>query len=76
MFFLFGSFNFIMGVFVYFFVPETKGVSLERMDELFGADSVSHKVADDPENNAQKANDIEEVTQQEHVQHQGQIAKS
>ena len=37
MFFLFGSFCAIMGVFVWFFVPETKGLSLEQMDELFGA---------------------------------------
>ena len=26
-----------MWFFVYFFIPETKGVALERMDELFGA---------------------------------------
>lgn len=38
MFFLFGSFCAIMGVFVWFFIPETKGLSLEMMDELFGAD--------------------------------------
>ncbi|RVD87190.1 uncharacterized protein DFL_001433 [Arthrobotrys flagrans] len=36
--FIFGSFNFAMCVFVWFLVPETKGISLERMDELFGAD--------------------------------------
>lgn len=33
---IFGSFCFSMFVFVWFFVPETKGVSLEHMDELFG----------------------------------------
>lgn len=38
MFFLFGSFCAMMGVFVWFFIPETKGLSLEKMDELFGAD--------------------------------------
>jgi hypothetical protein len=27
-----------MFVFVWFFIPETKGISLERMDELFGAE--------------------------------------
>jgi hypothetical protein len=35
--FIFGSFSFAMFVFVWFFIPETKGISLERMDELFGA---------------------------------------
>jgi len=34
--FIFGSFCFAMFFFVWFFIPETKGVSLERMDELFG----------------------------------------
>ncbi|KAL9077908.1 MAG: hypothetical protein Q9157_003175 [Trypethelium eluteriae] len=34
--FIFGSFCFGMVVFALFFVPETKGISLERMDELFG----------------------------------------
>ncbi|KAL1963326.1 hypothetical protein VTN77DRAFT_8447 [Rasamsonia byssochlamydoides] len=33
--FIYGSFCFAMAV-VAFFVPETKGISLERMDELFG----------------------------------------
>ena len=34
--FIYGSFCFAMFVFVWFLIPETKGVSLERMDELFG----------------------------------------
>ncbi|KAJ2962452.1 hypothetical protein NQZ79_g2349 [Umbelopsis isabellina] len=34
--FLFGSFAVIMGVFVYFLLPETRGRSLEQMDEVFG----------------------------------------
>ncbi|SPO06804.1 related to quinate transport protein [Cephalotrichum gorgonifer] len=36
MFFMFGCFCIMMGTFVWFFVPETKGLSLEKMDELFG----------------------------------------
>ncbi|KAH9894702.1 general substrate transporter [Xylariomycetidae sp. FL2044] len=33
---IFGSFCVLMFFFVWFFIPETKGVSLEHMDELFG----------------------------------------
>ncbi|KAL4944231.1 hypothetical protein BDV06DRAFT_233700 [Aspergillus oleicola] len=33
---IFSCFCFSMFVFVWFFVPETKGLSLEKMDELFG----------------------------------------
>jgi sugar porter (SP) family MFS transporter len=35
--FIFGCFCWTMVVLVYFFCPETKGISLERMDQLFGA---------------------------------------
>jgi len=34
--FIFGSFCFSMFIFVWFLIPETKGISLEKMDELFG----------------------------------------
>lgn len=34
--FIYGTFCFVMGVLA-FWIPETKGISLERMDELFGA---------------------------------------
>lgn len=44
MFFMFGSFCFLMGIFVWFFVPETKGLSLERMDELFGVSELTKEV--------------------------------
>lgn len=33
---IFGCFCFTMFFFVWFFVPETKGMSLEAMDKLFG----------------------------------------
>ncbi len=46
MYFLFGSFCFLMGLFVYFFVPETKGLSLEKMDELFGVTEAFHRKFD------------------------------
>lgn len=38
---MFGSFCVLMTMFAYFLIPETKGLSLERMDELFGASKVS-----------------------------------
>jgi hypothetical protein len=38
MFFLFGTFCAMMGVFVWFCIPETKGLSLEKMDALFGSE--------------------------------------
>ena len=44
MFFMFGSFDIIMGFFVYFFVPETKGISLEKMDELFVVTETAKKL--------------------------------
>lgn len=47
MFFMFGTFDLLMFVFVWFFVPETKGLSLESMDELFGVvDDASTKSTD------------------------------
>ncbi|KAK8214335.1 general substrate transporter [Phyllosticta capitalensis] len=33
---IYGSFSFSMFIFAWFLIPETKGLSLERMDELFG----------------------------------------
>ncbi|KAH8886443.1 general substrate transporter [Thozetella sp. PMI_491] len=41
--FLYGSFCFTMVVFAWAFVPETKGLSLEHMDELFSQDSLRKK---------------------------------
>ncbi|CAH0027112.1 unnamed protein product [Clonostachys rhizophaga] len=41
--FLYGSFCFTMVVFAWFFVPETKGLALEDMDELFAFGSVRGK---------------------------------
>jgi hypothetical protein len=40
---MFGCFGIVMYLFVWFLVPETKGVSLERMDELFGVTAEDRK---------------------------------
>lgn len=45
----FASFCFAMAVFVWFFVPETKGLSLEDMNELFGAPSTLNSQKKDVE---------------------------
>ncbi|KAF4462005.1 quinate transport [Fusarium albosuccineum] len=50
MFFMFGCFGVLMGLFVWFFIPETKGLSLEQMDELFGVVEMAKKLdAENPE---------------------------
>ncbi|PKS10674.1 hypothetical protein jhhlp_002430 [Lomentospora prolificans] len=57
MFFLFGCFCALMGVFVWFFIPETKGLSLEKMDELWGANQDQEKRMD-----AEREESVHEVT--------------
>ncbi|CEJ54477.1 hypothetical protein PMG11_00785 [Penicillium brasilianum] len=44
---IFACFCFSMFFFVWFFIPETKGLSLEKMDDLFGVtELIQHKAAD------------------------------
>jgi hypothetical protein len=50
--FIFGSFCFSMFIFVWFLVPETKGMSLERMDDLFGVTELVKKLDMEEENGA------------------------
>ena len=38
--YMFAGINLLLATFIYFFIPETKGVKLESMDTLFG--SVNH----------------------------------
>lgn len=41
----FGSLMILMGIWAYFFVPETKGKTLEQMEELFGAPTATASAA-------------------------------
>jgi len=36
----------IGGLFIYFFIPETKGKTLEEMDQVFGANTAAQDLAD------------------------------
>ncbi|PPQ64606.1 hypothetical protein CVT26_002004 [Gymnopilus dilepis] len=40
-FIFFGAFSFLGGLFILFFVPETKGLTLEEMDEVFGSQNIA-----------------------------------
>jgi hypothetical protein len=59
MFFMFGSFDILMGVFVWFFVPETKGLSLEKMDELFGVAQLAKQIEDEPEARVESIHEVQ-----------------
>ncbi|PVH69162.1 general substrate transporter [Cadophora sp. DSE1049] len=59
--FIFGSFCFSMFVFVWFLIPETKGVSLEKMDALFGVVE-SPKFADEEARSSTTKEPIHEST--------------
>jgi len=37
----FGSFSFLGALFILFFVPETKGLTLEEMDDVFGSEALA-----------------------------------
>lgn len=52
--FIYGSFCFGMFIFTWFFIPETKGMSLERMDDLFGV--VDNKLGDPEKGNGMDIN--------------------
>ncbi|KAH8682967.1 putative quinate permease [Tricladium varicosporioides] len=60
--FIFGSFCFSMFFFVWFLIPETKGMSLEKMDDLFGVtELVKEKIHNDEEAH-HKPTEIHETT--------------
>lgn len=45
-FYMFAGINFLLALFVYFFIPETKKVSLEEIDVLFGGSNHVEKGGD------------------------------
>ncbi|KAF1958909.1 general substrate transporter [Byssothecium circinans] len=51
-FLIYGSFCFTMFFFVWFFIPETKGLSLEKMDDLFGITELVKQIEEDREGRA------------------------
>jgi len=66
-FIMFGCFCFGMGIWVFFFVKETKGKTLEEMDILFGTVAEEQRRAD-VEQVLQKSN-INQELDAEHVEH-------
>ncbi|KAJ6113643.1 hypothetical protein N7523_006960 [Penicillium sp. IBT 18751x] len=64
---IFSCFCFSMGVFVWFFIPETKGMSLEKMDDLFGVTELLQQKAADPEHTL-AAEDTNKAVES-HVEH-------
>ncbi|KAJ4326388.1 hypothetical protein N0V94_000063 [Neodidymelliopsis sp. IMI 364377] len=51
-FLIYGTFCFSMFIFVWFLVPETKGLSLEKMDDLFGITELIKNIEADREGRA------------------------
>ena len=51
-FLIYGTFCFSMFIFVWFLIPETKGLSLEKMDDLFGITELVKNMEADRENHA------------------------
>lgn len=58
-FYMFAGVNAVLGLFVYFCIPETKKVSMEEMDELFGGS-----------NHVEKGGDILHVENVRHANYQ------
>lgn len=62
---MFGSFDVLMGIFVYVFVPETKGLSLERMDELFGMAETAKQLDTEVEGGDGQVTNVQKGAQEE-----------
>jgi uncharacterized membrane protein required for colicin V production len=67
--FFFMAVNILLAIFVYFFIPETKGIALEQMDVIFGGADHTEKGAQilsmQPESKAIEINEGVEVKQDE-----------
>lgn len=44
--YMFGAINVVLAAFVWFLIPETKGLELENMDTIFGGESHAERGAD------------------------------
>lgn len=73
-FYMFFGINILLAAFVYFFIPETKGIALEEIDTIFGganhvvagANMMSDKLGDEVTiENVDKAEEVIAVTHQE-----------
>lgn len=65
-FILFACFCFSMFVFTWFLIPETKGMSLEKMDDLFGVTELVKKIED--EERAQSIDEKDAEPKDNHVE--------
>jgi len=59
--FIFGSFCFSMFMFVWFMIPETKGLSLEKMDDLFGVTELVKNLEANEQLPAQRSTSIDRI---------------
>jgi hypothetical protein len=68
---MFGAINVVLFVYVWFLIPETKGVALEHMDTIFGGVDHANEGAEMMERNAK---DQEVITVQ--VEHSSRPEKT
>jgi predicted MFS family arabinose efflux permease len=69
-FYMFGAINVLLCLFVIFFIPETKGKSLEEVDQLFGG--VNHITAGEEIVDVKKTL---EIAHHEAIPEQGEVSK-
>lgn len=59
--FVYGSFCFVMVAYAWFLVPETKGLSLEYMDQLFGQGIARQQFVSTPVENVDSNGSLKDV---------------